>query len=119
MITKQVTRETAFNLALALTLCKKLDVPAAFRYATNKTLPGLEAERQATIDAFPEPADKSGDEWKEWKVKLDEHMQQEVDIQVYETPLCEINDTVHVKAEQRAQQNDALIFALMPIWKES
>ena len=118
MQTKTQTREEAFNLRLALTLCKELDVPGKLRYATNRTMPGLDHHFEASIGAWPEPEDKESEEHAKWKIDFEAHLKEEIDIQVYETDLIEINDTIHVDAANRPRQNNALIAALMPIWKE-
>jgi predicted DNA-binding transcriptional regulator YafY len=115
---KTLTRENAFNILLALQICQKLDVPSRFRYAALKMIPKLEEERKATYDAFGEAPAEDLDKHNEWEAGLKKHLAEEIEVEIYETELVEIDDTIHVEEKMRAQQNNALVAALMPVWKE-
>lgn len=136
------------NLFAALQVCKALDVPSKFRYAIGRNISFIEGEIKATNEAYPEPdlaalktntdeASKAPEAEREaamqlaneknkklmedhekWVKDIDGHMKEEIETDLYLTDLIEINDTINVPPERRAQQNQAIIEALLPIFKE-
>lgn len=136
------------SLFAALQVCKALDVPSKFRYAIGRNVQLIEGEIKATNEAFPEPdlmaLKKNLDEaavapeaereaaaqlaneknkklmeaHDKWVQDIEPHMKEEIEMDLYLTDLVEINDTVNVPSEKRAQQNQAIIEALIPIFKE-
>lgn len=120
MMKLKLKRFEVENFFVACQVVKQLDIPAKFRYALAKNTQSLTPEIKALEEAFPRPdaSDKKAvKSWEEDKVRL-EHMQGEVEVEIYQTPLVEINDTVHVDEARRPAQNQALIEALMPMWEE-
>ena len=129
MTKAKLKRSQILQLAGALNVCRMLDVPSRFRYAIEKNLTSLRGEIEAFGKAWPEPVLKGGDgtaqtleefqiKHDEWEKSISGPLEEEVDVDLYLTDIVEINDTVNVKGDaDRFRQNQALVAALMPIWK--
>lgn len=148
MTKTKLKRYIVRRLYAALNVCRTLHVPSKFRYAIEKNTTSLQSEIDAINKAWPEPdlfaalgklqqtkskpaggqneelveAEKEFADVKSkhdaWEKDVAGPFEELVEVDLYFTDLIEIDDTVNVSKENRAQQNQALINALMPIWKE-
>ena len=93
---------------------------------SDEALKSPEAEREAAIQLANEKNKKLMEDHAKWTKEIEAHnkevvepfMKEEVEVEIYQTDLIEINDTVNIPPERRIQQNQALLDALMPIFKE-
>ena len=148
MTKTKLKRYIVRRLYAALNVCRTIDVPSKFRYAIERNTTSLQSEIEAINKAWPEPdlfaalskvqqfkarpeGEQNGDlvdaekEFQDVKAKHDawekevaEPFEESVEVDLYMTDLIEIDDTVNVSKIDRARQNQALINALMPVWKD-
>lgn len=116
----KITRLQARNLVSALQFCKRLSVPAKFRYATARNLDSLKSDYEATNEAYFEKAeDGTITGIPKSKEEFDRHLAEVITVNLHQTELPEIKDTQeNVDPEKRAYNEQLIVEWLMPILKE-